>query len=100
MISHYRQTFNIRHSLVGNELVDHSDVVGASSVGAASTTSSFPTKHLASMDWAKTTNEKHLSFKIWCDLYYIFYGTSVNGQRYMLTTIGLFACLFVCLHVC
>ena len=34
---------NISRTLVGNEIVDHSDVVGASLVGAASTTSSFPT---------------------------------------------------------
>ena len=30
-------------STVGNTIVDHSDVVGASPVGAAPTTSSFPT---------------------------------------------------------
>ena len=39
----YRQTPNIRRTLVGNELVEHSDVVGASPVGAAPTTSSFST---------------------------------------------------------
>ena len=32
---------NISRTLIGNEIVDHSDVVGASPVGAASTTSSF-----------------------------------------------------------
>ena len=37
----YRQTAN--HTLVGNEIVDHSDVVGASPVGAAPTTYSFST---------------------------------------------------------
>ena len=37
----YCQTFNIRCTLVGNKFVDHSDVVGASPVGAAPTTSSF-----------------------------------------------------------
>ena len=31
----HRQTSNIRSNLVGNELADHSDVVGASPVGAA-----------------------------------------------------------------
>ena len=31
------------HLLVGKKIVDHSDVVGASPVGAAPTTSSFPT---------------------------------------------------------
>ena len=39
----YRQVSNIRRTLVGNEIVDHSDVVGASPVGAAPTTSSFST---------------------------------------------------------
>ena len=41
--SNYRQVSNIRHTLVGNEIVDHSDVVGASPVGPAPTTSSFST---------------------------------------------------------
>ena len=36
---HYRKTSNIRRTLVGNKIVDHSDVVGASPVGAAPTTS-------------------------------------------------------------
>ena len=66
--SEYRQTSNISCTLVGNKVVDHSDVVGASPVGAAPTTPSFSTKHLASLDWAKTTarwDEKHLSFGIW-----------------------------------
>ena len=40
---YYRQVSNIRHTLVGNYIVDHSDVVGASPVGAAPTTSSFST---------------------------------------------------------
>ena len=31
----YRKTSNIRRTLVGNLIVDHSDVVGASPVGAA-----------------------------------------------------------------
>ena len=39
----YRQVSNISRSLVGNKIVDHSDVVGASPVGAAPTTSSFST---------------------------------------------------------
>ena len=39
----YRQVSNISCSLVGNYIVDHSDVVGASPVGAAPTTSSLPT---------------------------------------------------------
>ena len=39
----YRQVSNIWHTFVGNEIVDHSDVVGALPVGAAPTTSSFST---------------------------------------------------------
>ena len=39
----YRQVSNIRRTLPGNEIVDHSDVVGASPVGAAPITSSFST---------------------------------------------------------
>ena len=41
--SMYHKVSNIRGTLVGNEIVDHSDVVGASPVGAAPTTSSFST---------------------------------------------------------
>ena len=37
----YLQTSNISHTLVSNKIVDHSDVVGTSSVGAASTSPSF-----------------------------------------------------------
>ena len=39
----YRKTSSISRTLVGNEFVDNSDVVGASPVGAAPTTSSFST---------------------------------------------------------
>ena len=39
----YRKVSNIRRTLVCNQIVDHSDVVGASPVGAAPTTSSFST---------------------------------------------------------
>ena len=39
----YCKTSNTRRNLVGNKIVDHSDVVGALPVGAAPTTSSFST---------------------------------------------------------
>ena len=39
----YRKTSDIRYALMGNKIVDHSDIVGASPVGAAPTTSSFST---------------------------------------------------------
>ena len=41
MIYVYRQVSNIRRTFVGNLIADQSDVVGASPVGAAPTTSSF-----------------------------------------------------------
>ena len=71
IINIVRQKSNISRTLVGNKIVDYSDVVGASPVGAAPTTSSFSTQHLASMGWAKTTARRyeiHLSFRIWCGL--------------------------------
>ena len=42
-IRKYRKTSNISRTLVGNKIVDNSDVVGASPVGAAPTASSFST---------------------------------------------------------
>ena len=42
-INTYRKTSNISRTLVGSKIVDNSDVVGASPVGAAPTTSSFST---------------------------------------------------------
>ena len=39
----YCQTSNISRTGVGNKIADHSDVAGASPVGAAPTTSSFQT---------------------------------------------------------
>ena len=36
-----RQTSDVSGTLVGNKIVDHSEVVGTSPVGAAPTTSSF-----------------------------------------------------------
>ena len=41
LVHTYRKTSNISRTLVGNKIVDNSDVVGASPVGAAPTTSSF-----------------------------------------------------------
>ena len=60
----YRQSSDISRTLVGSTIVDHSDEVGARSVGAAPTTSSFSTEHLISLDWAKTTAKRD-TFKFW-----------------------------------
>ena len=73
----------LRCTLVGNKIVDHSDVVGSSPIGAAPTTSSFPTYHLASKDWAKTTarwNKKYLNLEIWCSLYQRFDSSLLGFQ--------------------
>ena len=67
-----RKTSNISRTLVGNKIVDHSDVVGASPVGAAPTTSSFSTKHPASRNSEWTAARHHdnlLSVEILCALY-------------------------------
>ena len=42
-LKYYRKTSGISRAFVGNKIVDNSDVVGASPVGAAPTTSSFST---------------------------------------------------------
>ena len=39
--TYYCQNSNMRRALLGNKIVDHSDVLGTSPVGAALTTSSF-----------------------------------------------------------
>ena len=57
------QTSNTSRTLVGNRIVDHSDVVGATPVGAAPTTSSFSTL-MALINWAKTTSRRE-AFKFW-----------------------------------
>ena len=54
-----RQTSNIRRTLVANKIVDHSDVVGASPVGAAPTTPSFLTQHLVSRYSVKTVARQY-----------------------------------------
>ena len=41
IMQEYCQTFNLSHTLVGNKIVDHSDVVGTLPVGTVPTASSF-----------------------------------------------------------
>ena len=87
----YRKIYHISRTLVGNKIADNSDVVWASPVGAAPTTSSFSTQHLASMDGAKTTArlyKKHLNFRIWCDLYWRFYGSHWFSLRCLMRWIN------------
>ena len=66
----YRQVSNIRRILVGNKIVDHSDVV------AITWTCRRCSKYIfildLTLDWAKTNarqDEKHLCLGIWCALY-------------------------------
>ena len=68
----YHKTSSIKRSPGSIKIVDRSYVVGASSVGAAPTTSSF------SMDWAKRTggrDEKKLTLEIRCNLSKMLDGT-------------------------
>ena len=58
----YRQVSNIIRILVGNDIFYHSDVVGASPVGAAPTTSPFSTENFNIADNCKTRRE---TFKFW-----------------------------------
>ena len=80
------QTCNISCTSIGNKIVHHSDVVGASPVGTSPTTSSFSTEHLASMDWAKAItrrDENHLNFGTLCALYWRFY--SIFNTNYWIS---------------
>ena len=72
----YRQASDIRRILVGNKIVDHSDVVGASLVGAAPTTYSILTyTWLQLIAQRQLQNEtKNICFGIWCVLYLRFEG--------------------------
>ena len=56
----YHKISNISHTLIGNKIGDHSDVVGASPVVAAPTTSSFSTQYLASVHWV---GQRQLQYK-------------------------------------
>ena len=61
----HRQTSNISCSLVGNNTIaDHSEVVGASPLGAALTTSSFSTLRPGFNGLGKDNYKKHLGFGI------------------------------------
>ena len=85
--TYIRKSSNISRTLVGNKIVDHSDVAGASPIAAAPTTYSLSTQHMASMNWTKTTarrDEEHLSFGIWCTLYQRFDDNSFRWRGFFL----------------
>ena len=72
VVFNYRQVSNIKRTWVGNEIVDPSDVIGASPVSAVPTTSSFSAEHLASIYWAGTAarrDDNKLDVGFWRDLY-------------------------------
>ena len=63
---HYRQISDTSRTVVGNKIVGHSNVVGASPIGAAPTVSSCSTWHQASIDCAKTTARRdEKTLKLW-----------------------------------
>ena len=62
----YAQISNISQTLVGNKIVDHSDVVGALPVGTNPTTHWFSTSHLVFNGLGKDNcKAKWETFKIW-----------------------------------
>ena len=65
----YRQTSNICHTLVVNKLVGHSDVVGASPVSAAPTTSSLLIWTPSFNGLGKDNRQESFNFVVWCNLY-------------------------------
>ena len=54
----YPQTSNIKRTFVGNEIVDHSDVVGASSVGSSNYTRIFILDLKPGFNWLGKDNYK------------------------------------------
>ena len=64
MVIKYRKTSNISHTLVGNKIVDNSDVVGVSPVSAAPTTSSFSTPGFNGLS-KDNCNRIQETFKLW-----------------------------------
>ena len=82
--SEYSQTPSVRRTLVGNKRVDRSDVVGASPVGAAPTSSSHGFNGLGKDNCKTRRDEKYLSSVIRCGLYYRFDGTVSDNGHYIL----------------
>ena len=62
MYQQYRQVSNIRCTLVGNSIADHSDVVGASPVGYIFILDLTPGFNGLAKDKSKTRRD---SFKFW-----------------------------------
>ena len=60
----YPQTSDVSHTLVGNDIVGHSDVVGLSLVSAAPTTSSFSTQHTASNITQRQLQDKRKNISV------------------------------------
>ena len=61
----YWQTSNIRRTLVGNNIVDQSNLIGASPVGAAPTKSSFSTEHQLQWIGQRQLRDRMKKFKFW-----------------------------------
>ena len=58
----YHETSNISHTLVGNKIVDHSDVVGVSPVGAAFILDLIPGFNILHKDNCRMRQQ---TFKFW-----------------------------------
>ena len=83
----YRQVCNIRRTLVGNKIVDHSDVVGASPVGAAPTTDWVPGFNRLRKDNCKTRGKKKFCDLMWFILeiwWYLWFISANQWTRWLM----------------
>ena len=92
--TYYRQVSNISRTLVGNEIVDHSDVVGASPVGAAPTTSSFSTLTHGFNGLGKDNcKTRRKTFKFWNSVRLILETWRYTGYYFQLSKYKRWLCL-------
>ena len=79
------KTSNKSHTLVSNNIADHSDVVGAPPVDAASTESQSATLHLASMNCAQTTTKRESYIR--CLVVFSYHGLTMCDLNFIWTGI-------------
>ena len=78
----YRQTSNIRRALVGNQIVDHSDVVGASALLQLHLHSRLNTwLHYITKRQLHDETRNILSFGIWCACFGYLTVCRLNARR-------------------
>ena len=87
----YRQTSNISRTLEGNKIADHSDVIGASFVGAAPTTA---LRHSRLNPWFQWIGQKQLQDETSLLANICFICTTLNkALSYVIIQVGIL-CVF------